>query len=69
MYTLINLSQALLINVVICMLRWCRAMPMKKKSEAHETLSLLFQQDGVPPTMITDGSREQTIGKFKKKCQ
>ena len=23
--------------------RWCRAMPMKKRSEAHKTLSLLFQ--------------------------
>ena len=44
----------------------CRAMPMKKKSDVHETLSLLFVQDGVPPRIIMDGSKEQTLGKFKK---
>ena len=48
---------------------WSRAYPMKKKSDAHETLSLVFQRDGVPPRMIMDGSKEQTQGRFKKKCQ
>ncbi len=39
---------------------WLRAHPMKKKSNAHKTLSLVFQRDGVPPQMIMDGSKEQT---------
>jgi hypothetical protein len=28
---------------------WARAHPMTRKGEAHETLSLLFHRDGVPP--------------------
>ncbi len=34
--------------------------PMRGKEDAHETLSLVFQCDGVPPTMVTDDSKEQT---------
>ena len=49
--------------------RWVRAFPMKKKSDAHEALDLLFHRDGVPPKMIMDGSKEQTKGQFRKKCQ
>ncbi len=37
---------------------------MKSKGEAHEALSLLFQQEGVPPSMVMDGSKEQNLGKF-----
>jgi hypothetical protein len=37
---------------------------MKKKSEAHETLSLLHARDGVPNVMIMDGAPEQTMGEF-----
>jgi hypothetical protein len=33
---------------------WARAHPMKHKGEAHETLSLVFHRDGVPPTMVVD---------------
>ena len=44
-------------------------MPIKKNSEAKETLSLLLQQDGVPPRMIMYGSKEQALGKSKNKCQ
>jgi hypothetical protein len=40
---------------------------MKCKGEAHETLSLLFHWDGVPPSMITDNSKEQILGEFKRK--
>ena len=42
---------------------------MKLKSEAHNLLLLLFQCDGVPPKMIMNGSKEQTLGRFRKKCQ
>ena len=31
---------------------------MKLKSEAHEALTLLFQQDEVPPAMICDNAKE-----------
>ncbi len=44
---------------------WARAHRMKCKGDAHETLSLVFQCDGVPPTMVTDDSKEQTNGEFR----
>ncbi len=40
---------------------------MTRKGEAHETSSLLFHCDGVPPTMVFDGSNEQCKGDFKRK--
>ncbi len=40
---------------------------MTRKSEAHETLSLLFHCDGLPPTMVFDGLKEQCQGNFKRK--
>ncbi len=43
---------------------WARAHPMKRKGDAHETLSLVFQRNGVPPTMVTDDSNKQTKGEF-----
>jgi hypothetical protein len=36
---------------------WARAHPMKRKGDAHETLSLVFQHNGVPPTMVNDDSK------------
>jgi hypothetical protein len=36
-----------------------RAFPMKKESEAHEALSLLFHRDGVPNVMVMDVSKAQ----------
>jgi hypothetical protein len=44
-----------------------RAFPMKKESEAHEALSLLFHRYGVPNVMVMDGSKAQTEGKFRRK--
>jgi hypothetical protein len=46
---------------------WARAHPLKCKGNAHETLSLVFQRDGVPPTMVTNDSKEQTKGEFRRK--
>jgi hypothetical protein len=46
---------------------WARAHPMTRKGEAHETLSLLFHREGVPPTMVFDGLKEQCKGDFKRK--
>jgi hypothetical protein len=48
---------------------WARAYPMKKKSQAHETFSLLAQRDGVPTKLIFDGSKEQNLGEFRKKVK
>ena len=46
---------------------WLHTHPMTRKSNTHETLSLLFHCDGVPPVMTMDGSKEQTQGDFSKK--
>jgi hypothetical protein len=48
---------------------WAHAHPMKCKGDAHETLSLVFQHDGVPPTMVTNDSKEQTKGEFRRKLK
>jgi hypothetical protein len=48
---------------------WMRAYPMKRKGEAHKALSLLFHWDGVPPTMVLDGSKEQTQADFRRKLR
>jgi hypothetical protein len=48
---------------------WARAHPMKCKGDAHETLSLVFQCNGVPPTMVTNDSKEQTKGEFRCKLK
>ena len=41
---------------------------MKKKSEAADTVDLLFHCDSVPAKMIMDGLKDQTLGRFCKKC-
>ena len=40
---------------------------MAKKGDAHEHLSLLFQRYGVPPKIIVNTSKDQTLGGFKRK--
>ena len=46
-----------------------RVHTMEKKSDAHEVLSLVFKRDGVPPQMAVGNLKEQTPGKFAKKCR
>jgi hypothetical protein len=46
-----------------------RAFPMKKESEAHEALSLLFHRDGVPNVMVMDGARAQVEDQFRIKLR
>ena len=48
---------------------WVCAFPMAKKSDTCEALSLIFKRDGVPSTMMMDGSKEQTLTEFRKKCR
>ena len=42
---------------------------MAVKGDAHETLSLMFQRDGVPPRIAVDSSKEQSLGQFATKCR
>ena len=42
---------------------------MVSKGEAHEALSLVFQRDRVPPKIVADGSKEQLLKSFRKKCR
>jgi hypothetical protein len=48
---------------------WACDHPMKRKRDAHEILSLVFQQDGVPLTMVTNDSKEQTKEEFRRKLK
>ena len=45
----------------------CVRFPWIRRGGAHESLSLLFQRDGVPPKMIVDGLKEQTLVDIKRK--
>ena len=48
---------------------WTRAYPMTSKGLAHEALSVFFKTEGVPPVMMMDNSKEQTLGDFRRKCR
>ena len=41
---------------------------MQKKSEAHDTLSIIFNRDGVPTKMVVDNSKEQSLGDLSRNC-
>jgi hypothetical protein len=45
------------------------AYPMRRKSEAHEALSLLLHKYGAPIKMIMDDSKEQMFGEFDHKLK
>jgi hypothetical protein len=48
---------------------WSRCYPIRRKGDAHNTLSTLFNCKGVPLIMILDNSKEQTEGNFKRKLK
>ena len=48
---------------------WARCHPMKLKSCAHDSVSLLFKRDGVPPAIVADNAKEESLGKFAAKCR
>ena len=48
---------------------WYKAYPMAKKSDAHETSSLLFAEEEVQSTLVVDGAREQVMGGFRHKAR
>jgi hypothetical protein len=43
---------------------WTRAFPMAKEKDAHESLSLLFNPDGVPNIMVMDWAKAHIQGGF-----
>jgi hypothetical protein len=42
---------------------------MKKESEAHEALLLLFHRDGVPNVIVMNGAKTQVEGEFRRKLR
>jgi hypothetical protein len=50
-------------------LEWCRAYPLKTKGDAHTSLDLLFPEEGVPNTIISDDTPELHAGDFRCKCR
>ena len=48
---------------------WARAFPMASRSEAHETMSLLFARNGVPPACICNNAKKMVHGKFYQKLK
>ena len=48
---------------------WTRVYLMRNKSDAHEGLSLMAQRDGVLFIIVMDGSKEQTLGPFRRKAK
>ena len=40
---------------------WFRTIPMTKKSDSPFSLDRLFRNEGVPPEMIMEGSKEQNL--------
>jgi len=49
--------------------QWCRAFPMKSKSDAHLTQDKLFRTVGLPAAIIPDYALELTKGKFLRNAQ
>jgi hypothetical protein len=46
-----------------------KAIKWPRRMLRHETLSLVFQRNGVPPTMVTDDTKEQTKREFQCKLK
>jgi len=47
---------------------WVRVYNFQHESEIHFSLDFLFKKVGVPSLLISDNSKAQTLGSFKKKC-
>ena len=48
---------------------WSRSNAMKSKGQAHDALGLMFKRDGVPPKIVSDGAKEEILGRFAEKCR
>jgi hypothetical protein len=61
--------QNLYAQVFTIPLAWIQAYGIKQKSDAHEALSDLLRDVGAPEALVMDGSKEQTLGDFRKKAR
>ena len=41
-----------------------RLLPIKLKNDTHNTITLIFKRDGVPPETIMDNSKEKLAATF-----
>jgi hypothetical protein len=48
---------------------WTHIFRMKKLSQVHEGLGLIFANDGVPDIMVIDNAKEQVMGEFRRKSR
>ena len=48
---------------------WSCAFPLKLKSDAHEALSSLYEQDGVPPVIKDNSAKEMILGDFNRELK
>ncbi len=46
---------------------WVCVSPLKTKEETHKNLSLMLQHECMPPSMVMDSSKVQTLVKFFQK--
>ena len=49
--------------------QWAGFYPLREARDAHMSLDSLFQNVGVPSTMIPDNARNLTHGEFAKQCR
>ncbi len=48
----------------VCNRHWLgMRLPQENYSEAQEASSLMFHREGIPSSMVMNGSKEQMIGK------
>jgi hypothetical protein len=66
--TVVSLRQNTCAQIYSTEFHWIKSYPMKRKSEAHLTLSILLHDVGVFPTIVTDNAPELIKGEFKKKA-
>jgi hypothetical protein len=50
-------------------IKWVACMGLRTKGDAHLALDNVFRTTGAPSTIVCDGSKEQTLGKFRLKCR
>ncbi len=43
---------------------WVGIYPMQTKGQAHDASFYMFQHEDAPLSMVMDGSKELTLGKF-----
>ncbi len=66
--TVKSLRQNTCAQLYVTSFHWTRIFPMKRKSEAHLTLDVLFREVGVFNKIVPDNALELTDGEFRRKA-